>query len=1217
MFDFTPIKTKQQKDQELEKTTQPEKVVEKTSRMFDFTPIEVKKEEIVEQPKIKPVIPSLIPEKQPEFGELLFKKIETPEKSITETTKEAVPETKEVIVPEKTHPIYSFFDKMLEATTEGLNKSLERLQDILVPTNKMFEGLVKPIEKITTEAFGKAATSIPETLLDTTKRLKAFEEIQKTGVTTDEETGEQKYATKADKLGKGIEVGVGAANTAFIPITSIFSAAKEVPGLNIPVETIEWVFGKAGEIGVLGGDKLLNALPISDEDKQSLALPVAELTGLVGMIVLGGSLFKGVSKGVEVAKNKITESKPGTTEYNDAVKEILDTENTDTLMDKTMEKLKIKVEQVKEKGETITPEKAQEIVDKVNEEVLLQPAIRYSKEEFKITDDFRGGTWYTSPESKTFDFSQGFGGTIGGPIKTEKTLQIKNPLIIKNADVSEGSFALIDSGYENKLPIKERKLVQDFYEKITKEDVNDKQVNDLITKYLTEEKFSKAEIKKVIDSTNKVDATFDLIISKGLREKGYDALILENEYQGEIIDKHIFKLKEETEPEVKPKAKPKAKEEVKPEKIEEKTKEKPQDELIEVFRGETPERVSGNIIKGKTEFGDAPFVSFATDKTLASRFGDKVNTHSLKKSEILDLDLSKDQKALKIVDNEIDLSKEQVKKLNELGYKAISFNNLEPGYKGKEIRYFGDFKIEPKAEVKPEKEVVSEKDRIDALIEKEKSLTENMDKYQKEKALKGIGMEYAGYKRAIEGKPTQIEKSKARSYLESNHKGKEVEVAGKQGTLTGKVAFGSHEIQFKDGIKKFVKGENIRSEHITDKMVLDYIKDEALKKIKGKEDLYGIKPEKETKKTEEKKISKEVKQEAKVEKKTETDEVVLKPQEKDFISQKEVEAIYEGEAPIKELYHVTPLKNLKSIKEKGLITKGTTQNFEGEKRANYFTIDYEVVKGMQEKLSGDSVVLRYKTNKQPFEKGGPITDDIEANSYIYKKDIKPEKLEILTKNGWKLLVEEPRLKVETKTEKPKIPEIKKPETKEQKAKKEFQSRVYERMQAEMPDILKDDLTYERMNMEKDAEKAVKLIEKDKQEAYEVAMGLKDPTPGQTSTAVNIALTEKALEEGNNTLAAQLIKNRSLAQTRRGQEIVAEKGSISDNSVNRYVKELINARMETLKTYTFDIKKTKRKTKKQQVMEKVDKEVAKAKKKIKNKELDLEEAQKLIDSIICK
>jgi predicted RNase H-like nuclease len=58
-------------------------------------------------------------------------------------------------------------------------------------------------------------------------------------------------------------------------------------------------------------------------------------------------------------------------------------------------------------------------------------------------------------------------------------------------------------------------------------------------------------------------------------------------------------------------------------------------------------------------------------------------------------------------------------------------------------------------------------------------------------------------------------------------------------------------------------------------------------------------------------------------------------------------------------------------------------------------------------------------------------------------------------------------------------------------------------------------------------------------------------------------------------------------------------------------------METLKTYTFDIKTLKRKTKKQQVIEKIDMETQKAQKKIKNKELDLEEAQKLIDSIICK
>ena len=67
----------------------------------------------------------------------------------------------------------------------------------------------------------------------------------------------------------------------------------------------------------------------------------------------------------------------------------------------------------------------------------------------------------------------------------------------------------------------------------------------------------------------------------------------------------------------------------------------------------------------------------------------------------------------------------------------------------------------------------------------------------------------------------------------------------------------------------------------------------------------------------------------------------------------------------------------------------------------------------------------------------------------------------------------------------------------------------------------------------------------------------------TSTAVNIAMAEKALADGNTALFARLTKTRSLEQTRRGQEIVSERGSVSDNSTSKYVKELVASRLETL------------------------------------------------------
>lgn len=182
--------------------------------------------------------------------------------------------------------------------------------------------------------------------------------------------------------------------------------------------------------------------------------------------------------------------------------------------------------------------------------------------------------------------------------------------------------------------------------------------------------------------------------------------------------------------------------------------------------------------------------------------------------------------------------------------------------------------------------------------------------------------------------------------------------------------------------------------------------------------------------------------------------------------------------------------------------------------------------------------------------------------------------------------------------------------------KTFESRVYKRMKEEHSQ-LQDTLDYNPINLKTDAKKAVKLIEKDKEKAYRVAMGI-EKSSDVTSTAVNIALSEKALQDGNNVLFSKLIKNRSLEQTRRGQEIVSERGSISDNSTSRYVKELISARLDKLgKKYLSEVENmAKKTTNKEKSIKILDREVAKAQKKIQNKQLDINEAQKLIDKLAC-
>lgn len=181
---------------------------------------------------------------------------------------------------------------------------------------------------------------------------------------------------------------------------------------------------------------------------------------------------------------------------------------------------------------------------------------------------------------------------------------------------------------------------------------------------------------------------------------------------------------------------------------------------------------------------------------------------------------------------------------------------------------------------------------------------------------------------------------------------------------------------------------------------------------------------------------------------------------------------------------------------------------------------------------------------------------------------------------------------------------------------EFTSRVFERMKVEHPELT-GDLTVERMNLEKDAQKAVELVVKDKQKAYDIAMG-KEKSSDVTATATNIALAEQALKEGNNELYAKLITNRSLEQTRRGQEIVAEKGSVKDNSLARYVKELISQRLEKVgKNYLGDLKENfKGKSSKERATAKIDSEVGKLETRIKQKKLDVKTALSLLDKLTC-
>lgn len=207
---------------------------------------------------------------------------------------------------------------------------------------------------------------------------------------------------------------------------------------------------------------------------------------------------------------------------------------------------------------------------------------------------------------------------------------------------------------------------------------------------------------------------------------------------------------------------------------------------------------------------------------------------------------------------------------------------------------------------------------------------------------------------------------------------------------------------------------------------------------------------------------------------------------------------------------------------------------------------------------------------------------------------------------------------EKPTEKPiaeKAPEIKAPT--QVPTDNTFKSRVFERLQAEHPDVLKGDVLVEKLKLTEDNARATELLKLDKQKAFEIAMN-REISSDVTSTATNIVMSEKALADGNYGLYERLVRNRSLAQTRRGQEIVSERGSLSDNSTSRYVKELVSTRLSELgKKYLSNLTdKVKGSSNKERALKAVDNEVAKLEKRIKNKKLDVRTALDLLDKLAC-
>lgn len=175
------------------------------------------------------------------------------------------------------------------------------------------------------------------------------------------------------------------------------------------------------------------------------------------------------------------------------------------------------------------------------------------------------------------------------------------------------------------------------------------------------------------------------------------------------------------------------------------------------------------------------------------------------------------------------------------------------------------------------------------------------------------------------------------------------------------------------------------------------------------------------------------------------------------------------------------------------------------------------------------------------------------------------------------------------------------------------SRVAERVLDKLVDVKHSDVTYQPLNIVQDAAKASEFVAQNPELAEKIAKGLELPPPDITETAISIAMAEKARQDNDFKLYSDLIVSRTFRQTRRGQEIVVERGRMDENSSEFFIRKLLDERARIVakgKRWLF--------AKEAKIQEVIKKEVTQLKQAVDKKVIrKLESAQKLIDSLTCK
>lgn len=179
------------------------------------------------------------------------------------------------------------------------------------------------------------------------------------------------------------------------------------------------------------------------------------------------------------------------------------------------------------------------------------------------------------------------------------------------------------------------------------------------------------------------------------------------------------------------------------------------------------------------------------------------------------------------------------------------------------------------------------------------------------------------------------------------------------------------------------------------------------------------------------------------------------------------------------------------------------------------------------------------------------------------------------------------------------------------------SKAFERVRDQLGAYAEADVNYNRLNLAQDTANAMEFVEANPKDAKKIALGLMGAPEGVTETAISIALAEKAADAKDYGLAAQLERSRSLRQTRRGQEIVAERGRFNENSPVYFLQQVLQARLDNAgKESRVRFLSKEGQTKRQSAQAKIQENAEAAKTAVKKRLSAVDLAQNIIDELTC-